>query len=188
MCCSRVFDFERARRDATLAGRPLTAHDVRQLYDRHGPALTLYARFYVTDFSAAEDVVHSVFLKLLEVTRTMPERPAAYLYRAVKNAALNVRRRHSRELPVPLNDLWFTDDSLDPEAVLAVQKALGELSEEQKEAVVMRVWGGMTFEEIAESTGVSINTIASRYRYGLNKLREKLQARFPTGEKDTHGS
>lgn len=56
-----------------------------------------------------------------------------------------------------------------------LQKALGELPEEQREVVVMRIWSGMTLEEIAAAAGAPLNTIASRYRYALGKLREKLQ-------------
>ena len=61
------------------------------------------------------------------------------------------------------------------EAALTLEKALAELPEEQREVVVMRVWSGMTLEEIAAAVDAPPNTIASRYRYALNKLREKLR-------------
>jgi RNA polymerase sigma-70 factor (ECF subfamily) len=63
----------------------------------------------------------------------------------------------------------------DREAALSLQAALLELPEEQREAVMMRIWSGMTLEEIAVATGVSLNTAASRYRYALEKLRERLK-------------
>jgi RNA polymerase sigma-70 factor (ECF subfamily) len=62
-----------------------------------------------------------------------------------------------------------------PEAALALEIALAELPEEQREAVVMRVWSGMTLEEVAVATDAPLNTAASRYRYALEKLREKLK-------------
>ena len=55
------------------------------------------------------------------------------------------------------------------------QVALATLPEEQRETVIMRIWSGMTLDEIAVATGVSLNTVASRYRYALHKLREKLK-------------
>jgi len=159
-----------------LPEQKLSADEVRQLYDRHGAALLLYARGFVTDASAAEDLVHGVFLSLLRTRPRIREAPAAYLYRAVKNAALNVQRHRAREAPMPDHEPWFTHSSGDREAALALQAALEELPAEQREAVVMRIWSGMTLEEVAVAMGVPLNTAASRYRYALEKLRERLKA------------
>jgi RNA polymerase sigma-70 factor (ECF subfamily) len=63
----------------------------------------------------------------------------------------------------------------DQEAALALEKALAELPEEQREVVVMRMWGGLTLEEIGAAVGVPLNTVASRYRYALEKLRSNLR-------------
>jgi RNA polymerase sigma-70 factor, ECF subfamily len=160
-----------------LPEQKLSADDVRQLYDRHGAALLLYARGFVADASAAEDLVHGVFLNLLRTRPKVRAAPAAYLYRAVKNAALNVQRNRAREAPMPEHEAWFTQSGGNREAALALQAALAELPAEQREAVVMRIWSGMTLEEVAEATGVPANTAASRYRYALDKLRERLKAR-----------
>jgi RNA polymerase sigma-70 factor (ECF subfamily) len=58
---------------------------------------------------------------------------------------------------------------------LAIQSALGDLPEEQREIVVLRVWGQLTFEEAALALDIPANTAASRYRYALAKLKERLQ-------------
>jgi RNA polymerase sigma-70 factor, ECF subfamily len=159
-----------------LPEQRLSADDVRQLYDRHGAALLLYARGFVADAGAAEDLVHGVFLNLLRTRPKVREAPAAYLYRAVKNAALNLQRNRARESPLPEQEVWFTHQGGgDREAGLALQSALSELPTEQREAVVMRIWSGMTLEEVAEATGVPLSTAASRYRYALEKLRERLK-------------
>ncbi len=105
----------------------------------------------------------------------MREAPAAYLYRAVKNAALNQHRDLSREAPLPDHEAWFVHRGGDRESALALQNALAELPAEQREAVVMRIWSGMTLGEVAEATGVPLNTVASRYRYALEKLRARLK-------------
>lgn len=163
-----------AGQDVTLPQHLLSAEDVRQLYDRHGPALMLYARSYVADGGAAEDVVHGVFLKLLRGKQVVLERPAAYLYRAVRNAALNAGRDRSHETSLPDAELWFSRPGCGPEVALALQREIWQLPEEQREVVIMRIWSGVTFEEVAEATGVTVNTAASRYRYALAKLRDRL--------------
>jgi RNA polymerase sigma-70 factor (ECF subfamily) len=158
-----------------LPDQKLSADEIKQLYNRHGAALLLYARGFVPDASAAEDLVHGVFLNLLRTRPQVREAPAAYLYRAVKNAALNAQRNRAREAPMPDREIWFTHRGGDHEATLALQAALAELPQEQREAVVMRIWSGMTLEEVAQATDVPLNTAASRYRYALEKLRERLK-------------
>jgi len=158
-----------------LAERRLSADEVRRLYDRHGPALVLYARSYLADVGSAEDVVHGVFLKLLRGREVALEMPAAYLYRAVKNAVMNARRDRQRDTPLPESEPWFRGEKHDLETILALQREISQLTEDQREVVIMRIWSGMTLEEVAEATGVSVNTAASRYRYAIAKLRERLR-------------
>jgi RNA polymerase sigma-70 factor (ECF subfamily) len=157
-----------------LGGRKLSQDDVRQLYDRHGPALVVYACSFLVDAAAAEDVVHQLFLRLLGGNTDVPHNPVAYVYRAVRNAALNALRDRARLEPITLETCVFSHRGGDQEAALALQAALAELPEEQREVVVMRVWSGLTLEEAATATGVSLNTVASRYRYALEKLRLSL--------------
>ena len=158
-----------------MPDQKLSADEIKQLYNWHGAALLLYARGFVPDASAAEDLVHGVFLNLLRTRPKVREGPAAYLYRAVKNAALNAQRNRAREAPMPDREIWFMHRGGDHEATLALQAALAELPQEQREAVVMRIWSGMTLEEVAQATDVPLNTAASRYRYALEKLRERLK-------------
>ena len=158
-----------------MGGKTLSAEDVRRLYDQHGPALVAYACGFVTDAAAAEDVVHGVFLRLLSAEITTPDVPVAYVYRSVRNAALNARRSGLKLAELDPQSSVFRHRDRNQEAALALEKALAELPEEQREAVVIRVWSGLTLEEIAAAVGVPLNTIASRYRYALEKLREKLR-------------
>jgi RNA polymerase sigma-70 factor (ECF subfamily) len=158
-----------------LGDKRLSAADVRHLYDRHGPALVAYACSFVTDAAAAEDVVHQVFLRLLSSEIVMPDVPVAYIYRAVRNAALNARRKGRRDVPLDPQRSVFNHRGGNMEAAIALEKALEELPEEQREVVVMRIWSGLTLEEAAAAARVPLNTVASRYRYALDKLREKLR-------------
>lgn len=163
-----------AERTARLGGNKLSAEDVRRLYDQQGPALVAYARGFVTDAAAAEDAVHQVFLRLLSAEITMPDAPVAYVYRAVRNAALNARRSGLKLVELDPQSSVFQHRGGNQEAALALEKTLAELPEEQREVVVMRVWSGLTLAEIAAAVGVPLNTVASRYRYALEKLRDKL--------------
>jgi RNA polymerase sigma-70 factor (ECF subfamily) len=160
-----------------LAQRRLNRREVEQLYDAHGGALLAYARSFTGDHAQAEDLVHQVFASLLREDRSAPDVPLAYLYRSVRNAALNSRRNGSREAPLEGAPALFVHRGGDQEAALALQAALQDLPQEQREVVIMRIWSGMTLEEIARATGQSVNTVASRYRYALAKLRERLTPR-----------
>jgi RNA polymerase sigma-70 factor, ECF subfamily len=158
-----------------LAGPKLSATEIRLLYEQHGAALLLYARSFVADAAAGEDLVHEVFLKLLRGETSVPDIPLAYLYRAVRNAALNTLRNRSGHPAWDDQISWFQHREGNREEELALQSALGELPEDQRATVIMRIWGGMTLEEIADATAVPLSTAASRYRYALEKLRERLK-------------
>jgi len=146
-------------------------HDARGLYETHGRALLAYACALLRDASAAEDVLHQVFLNVLRGKASIDGEPAAYLFRAVRNRALNHIRGQSREADLT-DAAWLESPDGSQETSLALQSALGTLPPEQREVVVLRIWGQLTFEEAAAVIGVSPNTAASRYRYGLAKLRE----------------
>jgi RNA polymerase sigma-70 factor (ECF subfamily) len=153
---------------------------VRQLYEEHGRALLAYACALLHDPAAAEDALHQVFVRLLRDGSTAISSPG-YLFRAVRNHALNHVRDRARE--VALDEVrdgrrqWLESPSGSTETALALQSALSTLPEEQREVIVLRVWGQMTFDDVAAIVGVSPNTAASRYRYGLAKLNEVWHGR-----------
>lgn len=148
------------------------------LIDRHADALALYARQWA---DAPEDVVQEAFVKLAGLPID-PDEPAAWLYRAVRNAAINAgiagRRRRKREAEAAAGaDPWFepdsaTADGIDPEAARA---ALSGLPAEQREVVVAHLWGGLSFEQVAAAVGSSASTVHRRYQAGLATLRDLLE-------------
>jgi len=146
--------------------------EVRELYDEHGRALLAYACALLRDPSAAEDVLHQVFLNLLKGKAAMNGQPAPYLFRAVRNTALNHIRGQSREVELGDRAVWLESPDGSAETSIALQSALKALPDEQREIVVLKVWGQLTFEEAAAVMGISPNTAASRYRYGIEKLKE----------------
>lgn len=151
------------------------------LIDRHSAALVLFARQWC---AAPEDVVQEAFIKLVR-QKPPPRQPAAWLYATVRNGAISQgrseRRRHNHEnRAAERAPGWFAppDDParLDAEAAAL---ALAELPIDQREAIVAHLWGGLTFEQIAEMTGGSAATVWRRYTAGLNRLREKLGTPCP---------
>jgi RNA polymerase sigma-70 factor (ECF subfamily) len=116
-------------------------------------------------------------MKMLGEKPFAPRAPLAYLYRATRNASLNLRRDRRRETDLQASEEWFIQDSGHEEA-MNLQQALKELPEEQRETVFLKVWSGMTLFEISEATETPLNTVASRYRYALGKLRDRLGQHF----------
>lgn len=158
-----------------MSSTKLDREHVRTLYERHGPALLAYAASLLQDRAASEDVLHQVFMKLLQRGPAINGQPLHYLYRAIRNTAFNYRRHHARELELATNGLWLESPPGMEETGLALHSALAELPDEQREIMVLHVWGQMTFEEAAAALDISPNTAASRYRYALAKLKERLQ-------------
>lgn len=153
---------------------------VEALYHDLGPVLLAYARSLIREAASAEDVVHQVFLKLIAGRESLPAEPRPYLFRAVRNASLNHVRavgRHAATRGAP--PVFSAPEHLSA-LVPDVERALAALPSEQREVVVLRVWGGLTFDEAAGLTGVSPNTAASRYRYGLARLREHFGTQVRT--------
>ncbi len=113
-------------------------------------------------------MLHEVFLKLVR-DKISPDDPAPYLFRAVRNACLNFRRHDSRNVAITIRQLLETaDESRD--LVRSLQIAIQDVPGDQREIIIMHVWGEMTFDQIARVLDISPNTAASRYRYGLTRL------------------
>ena len=158
--------------------RKLYAEEVQSLYQQHGPGLLLYACSLLGRKHAAEDVLQQVFMKLLQ-QNTIPEDPKPYLFRAVHNVALNLIRSESRQVELADIEPWFEAPEQDHAARVALTVELMRISQEQRQVLVLHLWGGLSFDEIANMLSISLNTAASRYRYALQKLRYAMQQDGP---------
>jgi len=154
--------------------RKLQAEEVQSLYQQHGPGLLLYACSLLGRKHAAEDVLQQVFMKLLE-QNTIPEEPRPYLFRAVHNVALNLVRSESKQVELADIEPWFEVPEQDRVARVTLTTKLMRIPEEQRQVLVLHIWGGLSFDEIASVLAVSANTAASRYRYALQKLRAAMR-------------
>lgn len=152
------------------------ADPVGLAYDRYAAGLFRYALVLLGDQAAAADAVHQVFAAWLR--RRQPiDNDAHYLRRAVRNECYSALRRRQRERSHDGPLLEPIDRAAaDTEQQVAIERALRALPAEQREVVHFSIYEGMTFQEIADATGESINTVASRYRYAIEKMRAHLQA------------
>jgi RNA polymerase sigma-70 factor, ECF subfamily len=148
---------------------------IEGLYRQYGGALLLFAISICGESSRAQDAVHQVFLKLIE-TDSLKNAidPKAYLFASVRNALLNDQRSRQRNVPIDADRLWFTPPDRDHAAELNLRRALQSLPDDQRQVVVLHIWGELTFSEVAEILSIGANTAASRYRYALSKLREAM--------------
>jgi RNA polymerase sigma-70 factor (ECF subfamily) len=146
--------------------------DLAGLYDRLGRRLYAYALSLTGDASRSEDAVQDAFLRLLQYAPGRDLKSLeGFLFTATRNLILDDHRRRAvrRQTPAPL---VLTQASGAPDD--AASQALGTLPEEQREAVVLKIYGELTFAEIGEVTGTSLSTAAARYRLGIEKLGELL--------------
>ena len=155
-------------------GRESRAELVGRLYDEYGVSLFRYALMLLADHSAAEDALQQVFAAVMRQTAAL-DNPAHYLRRAVRNECYSALRR--RPLQPSLGEPLLepaVPERVSVEERIALERALVSLPVEQREVVHLHVFEGMTFKEVAEASGESINTVASRYRYAIDKLRIDL--------------
>ena len=147
-------------------------------YGSHSEALVLFARQWLSTHTDAEDAVQEGFVRFWQ-RRHNAQDPVAYLYACVKSAAHDRLRSEARRrvrARVCLREpptLRCVVDTLD--TAEAIETALSRLPAEQREVVVMKVWGGLTFTRIAGALGINANTAASRYRLAIRALRPCLR-------------
>ena len=143
--------------------------DLGALYDAWAGRLLSYMTTITRDRGRAEDALHALFVKLA-TSRPDVRNPAVYLYRAARNEAFRAAgRRPERRLA----ELDVVAGGAGPAEAAALADALDVLPEEQREVVLLHALEGLTFREIAETLGLPPDTAASRYRYGIEKLRER---------------
>jgi RNA polymerase sigma-70 factor (ECF subfamily) len=151
-----------------------------RLMDDHAAALVLYARQWC---ASPEDVVQEAFVKLA-VQRPPPTEPVPWLYRVVRNAALSAlraerRRRHHEARAAASAPTWFVPSEGEGLDAAAATRALQALPPEQREVLVARLWGGLTFEQVAGLMGLSASTAHRHYHAGLAALRERFHVPCP---------
>ena len=154
------------------------------LYEVIGKDLFGYIRSIVGNSPDAEDIFQEVFARLagMQSKAIRIEKPLNYVYVMARNEAFKALKKRGEHRETPFEDGFLEavsprvsgNEELTPEEA---EKALGLLPVEQREVVVLKIYEGFTFAQIGELTQVSPNTAASRYRYALEKLAERLGRR-----------
>jgi RNA polymerase sigma factor (sigma-70 family) len=185
--------------DEVLRSGPMSQQDQRisEAVRRDYPGLRAFIRKRVADQSDAEDILQDVFYELVEAYRMMKpvEQVTAWLFRVARNRITDLFRRRTREAraaePAKFNaegeelllDELLPSPDAGPDAtyargvlVEALDDALEELPAEQRDVFVAHELMGYSFKDLAEQSGVGVNTLLSRKRYAVLHLRERLQS------------
>lgn len=150
------------------------------VFGRHAASLELYARQLCSD---PEDVVQEALIELAGRAQA-PDDVVAWLYRVVRNKAINAsrtarRRQHRETKAADTRPVWFDASSADAIDARDATDALETLPGDARELIVARLWGGLSFEQIGQFIGVSDSTAHRRYQAALSKLRERLKVPCP---------
>lgn len=148
-------------------------------FARHGSKLLLFARQQARNPNDAEDLLQEAFVRMWRLYGHTGDLSPGLVYRAIRRLAIDwarsldrrvVREQRTYELS-PLSSA-FEDNLEKDERQKALLQCVDRLPDEQKEVITLKVWGELTFDEISRTLDLSLNTVASRYRYGLHKLKE----------------
>jgi RNA polymerase sigma-70 factor (ECF subfamily) len=166
---------------------PIDAEQLGRLLDEHGPALALYAAQW-TD--AADDCVQEALVELAKL-RQSPNHVVGWLYRVVKHRALNAargdrrrRERESRAMAERFTEIRKASAS-DGDVAIAATDALLQLEPAERELIIMRIWGNLTYEEIGAALNISTATAYRQYERALIKLRNILESTCTTSKNHT---
>jgi RNA polymerase sigma-70 factor (ECF subfamily) len=153
---------------------------LRPIYEKYKTEMLAVALALAPDRPTAEDVVHDVFVSFAGVARSLKirENLKSYLLTCIANRVRNIQKAGNRHIVSVGNT-----ESADPRTFLPDQpnitaqeserllRALATLPESQRDVIILHLLEGLRFRTIAKSQGESINTIQSRYRYGMRKMR-----------------
>ncbi|HVM46377.1 MAG TPA: RNA polymerase sigma factor [Candidatus Acidoferrum sp.] len=152
--------------------------DWQQWLDSHAPKFLLFARQQARCEADAQDLVQDAVVEACRRQLDGTPPPLALVFATIRRRAIDLARREDRRagrellaaesMPVA----WFDTSVEQRERSQLIQDAMNRLPEIYRQVLTLKVWGGLTFGQIAEVTGVPANTAASRYRYGLVELRK----------------
>lgn len=156
----------------------ISPQELAQIWRDKSASLALLAR---SIGDGHEDSVQEAFLRLA-IENPKPNDPVAWLFRVVRNQAISFRRSHrrrvDRETKVAVEREPWLRASPDIESRLDSQvatEALMELADEEREIIILHLWGGLTFRQVADVLQISAATVHRRYQGALQALRSRLR-------------
>ena len=158
--------------------------DLQRLYDEHAQALFAFLLNFTRNENDTRDLLQEIFTRLAREPGLLrgAREERAFLIRLAHNAAIDLMRRrgtrqkyHEQFAEGELT-IFAVEGHPDETAFReSLSRAFAELPADQRSVVQLKLWENLTFEQIADALDISPNTAASRYRYGLDKLRERLR-------------
>ena len=162
-----------------------SSNALRRIYEKYKRDMLSLANALLHDINAAEDVVHDVFVSFVQSVDNFKLTGSlkGYLLTCVANLSRD-RIRARKRSPIGLNetDMVIPDYRVPSQTVISVEQlhrlknATAKLPYQQREAVILHLQAGRTFRQIAKMQQVSVSTVQSRYRYGLEKLKALLNS------------
>ena len=160
------------------------APDLEKIYDEHAQALFAFLLNFTRDENDTRDLLQEIFTRLAREPSLLrgARDERAFLIRLAHNAAIDLMRRrgtrqkyHDQFAEEEIS-IFAADANPDVAAFReSLSRALAELPADQRAVVHLKLWENLTFEQIAEALDIPPNTAASRYRYGIDKMRERLR-------------
>ena len=140
--------------------------------------------------SSAEDAIHQAFSRMSSEVLSTKDDATAYVFRAVRNASIDSRRRQSRNQKfhesifngyIPPSESTFENPDtrvLTAERNQILRKAIDELQESPRQAILLRTYSGLTFKQIGTVLGIPTKTAATQYRRALSQLEQRLKGKI----------
>lgn len=161
----------------------IEATELAHLLDEYSASLALYASQWS---QSPDDCVQEAFVELARQTQR-PENPVGWLFKTVRHRAFNASRSHQRrkfreqaaakttiELADPSNAMQASDEQR------KLLKTLGGLPDDQRELIALRIWSGLTWDEIGEMTGRSSSSAHRHYVSALETMKKRLEEKCLT--------
>ena len=158
---------------------PIDPAKLGSWFDAYAGRLVLYARQWL-EAQWAEDVVQDVFIRLMAQGRE-PENVKSWLFTSVRNAAISSyrsessRRTRERKVAGESNE-WFESHPAELLDAAAAESALTKLPAQQREVIVLRIWGQLTLAEISQIVEMPLSSVHDCYRSGIAALRHTLES------------
>jgi RNA polymerase sigma-70 factor (ECF subfamily) len=150
----------------------------RRWLEEQAPKFLLFARQKARSEADAQDLVQEALIEATQRQEHGAPPPVPLVFATIHRRAIDLARREDRRAgrelasAEPTPTCWFDTTVEERERARLIQEALSRLQEMYREVVTLKVWGGLTFAEIADLLGIPPNTAASRYRYALAELRK----------------
>jgi RNA polymerase sigma-70 factor (ECF subfamily) len=156
--------------------------EIEAIYQQYRQGLYTLALAVTRRGELAEDAIQEAFARLWKFKAPPPGDKVAYVFAAVRNAAIDQlrRQRHRDRQPQSIYDGHEGPlaDAQTSERRDMVRLAVDALGEQQREVVVMKIYGGLTFEQIAKTLDEPLATVASRYRRAMEAIKVQLEGKI----------